>query len=389
MQAARLKNVALFLASCFFSLFIFEVALRMYGFHYDPLQPFRGQREMILHPSSRPILKYELTPGASADVWGEHVAINSHGFRGPEPKAASSSRYRILILGDSIVFGYRLSYEATFIYKLQRLLDSAGNNFEVLNFGVSGYDTLQEVALLYHRGLSFQPDLVVLNYCLNDIGIVSVSKEFNQEQTLNQRYRRFKIVKGWENLPWFRLRLVQFVSKRLIAFKQQQWTEQRNDPEVFRREHQHYIETINDEETELLALMEEVSDVHPSPWYREKDRVGRVRFAFEWLKELSEKNGFRVLVTIIPWLDSEAEKYHHRAAHRIVELEARRVGFETLDFTDRFITVGMKDLRLHPRDLVHPNEDGHAIIAEELSEYITSNLQGESIRTKLTTADIR
>jgi hypothetical protein len=38
----------------------------------------------------------------------------------------------------------------------------------VLNFGLEGYGTLQELEQLKTKGLKYQPDLVILNYVLND-----------------------------------------------------------------------------------------------------------------------------------------------------------------------------------------------------------------------------
>jgi len=77
------KNLVLCLVSFFFILLVLEMSLRLYG--YDRLSALRNGREMILQPSTHPILKYELRPGASGWAWSANVDINSHGFRGPEP----------------------------------------------------------------------------------------------------------------------------------------------------------------------------------------------------------------------------------------------------------------------------------------------------------------
>jgi len=60
----------------------------------------------------------------------------------------------------------------------------------VLNLGLGGYDTVQEVATLEDIGLAFEPAHVVLGFCVNDVGIVSMSMEttFDQDDWKNPLY---------------------------------------------------------------------------------------------------------------------------------------------------------------------------------------------------------
>src|SRR6185436_18892140 len=104
-------------------------------------------------------------------------------------------------------------------------------------------------------------------------------------------------------------------------------------------------------------------------WYGERDRVGRMRFAFRRLARLSKENGFPVVIMIIPLLLDNGGTYTHRAAHRIVEMEARRAGIDTIDLSDKFMGKGMGNLTLSLGDVIHPNETGHAIMADSLAAY--------------------
>lgn len=311
-------------------------------------------------------MQYELIPGTAGWAWETNVVINTHGFRGPEPTPGRYPGFRILFLGDSITFGNFLDLEATFAHQLMQRLLLEAKDFDVLNFGVGGYDTLQEVALLEDRGLNYYPDLVVVTYCLNDAGIASANLQFIEKLQTRQQN------------PLFRLRLVQFVAERLDRIKHKRWQNHKNDPAVFRREYAQQIETIGDDETELLELMKSVPASHPSEWYGDRDRIGRLRFSFQWLSQLSRQQGFSVLVMIIPWLTGDPETYPHATAHRIVELEARRVGFDILDLTQPFMRAGAENLRRKPGDLVHPNEAGQAIIAEEVSRYVRAQAKKHS-----------
>ena len=146
-----------------------------------------------------------------------------------------------------------------------------------------------------------------------------------------------------------------------------------NDPEIFRRDYANQIDPIGDDESELLDLMNRSPRWPSSTWYGDRDRVGRLRFGFRRLARLSKENDFRVVIMIIPLLQSKGGAYSHVAAHRIVEMEAHRAGFDTVDLTDQFLHAGMGNLTLTLGDITHPNKTGHRIMADTLSAFITDH----------------
>ncbi|MEZ4652727.1 MAG: SGNH/GDSL hydrolase family protein [Candidatus Eisenbacteria bacterium] len=96
--------------------------------------------------------------------------INSAGFRGPSfaPIKPADVR-RVLLLGDSVTFGEGVRYPDTMGARIETVLDSAWapQRARVINAGVQGFDTEQEVALFHAlRGLS--PDVAVLVFFPND-----------------------------------------------------------------------------------------------------------------------------------------------------------------------------------------------------------------------------
>jgi len=362
MRRQYLKKTGLSVASLLITLIALEIALRLYG--YNPPTYWRRGTEFASRPSPYPDLKYELTPGAAVKAWGIDVKINSQGFRGPEPSSDPATE-RVIVLGDSITFGNSLALEDTFPFQLQQRLVSQRRNVEVLNFGVGGYDTLQEVALLEIRGLKYHPNLVVVAYCLNDVGIASMSLEHIQRMQQMQN-SHFSFL--------YESRLVQLISESVETIRTKNWEKHVNDPEVFRREYAKQIDPIGDDESELLDLMKQSPKWPSSTWYGERDRVGRLRFGFRRLARLSQENDFPVVIMIIPLLQNKGGAYSHRVAHRIVEMEARRAGFDTIDLTDEFLRAGMENLTLSPGEIIHPNKTGHTIMADSLSAFITDHL---------------
>ena len=90
--------------------------------------------------------------------------VNAEGLRDYEyeiPKP--SNTIRILVLGDSITYGHSLPQASIFPKQLEELLrtDSDGIRYEVMNFGVSGSSTGQELVLYREVVAAFQPDIVL------------------------------------------------------------------------------------------------------------------------------------------------------------------------------------------------------------------------------------
>jgi len=95
------------------------------------------------------------------------LRTNSLGFRGPE--IGANSRPRVLFLGDSITMAHYLPEEETFTSLVGTLSAAAGAPLETVNAGVGGIGLETELAILRETGLRVGPDVVVLEFYLNDV----------------------------------------------------------------------------------------------------------------------------------------------------------------------------------------------------------------------------
>jgi hypothetical protein len=68
---------------------------------------------------------------------------------------------KILVVGDSILFGHRLNFEDTFGAKLQKKL---GNKYEVMNFSVQGYGTDQIYLTMVSLIEKYKPYMIITDY---------------------------------------------------------------------------------------------------------------------------------------------------------------------------------------------------------------------------------
>jgi lysophospholipase L1-like esterase len=91
--------------------------------------------------------------------------VNSLGIRHAEiPAEKAKDRFRVLVLGDSVAWP-----KDGFVAMLRAHYDASDDGrAEVINAAIPGYTTFQERMLLERDLLGVRPDLVILQYCLND-----------------------------------------------------------------------------------------------------------------------------------------------------------------------------------------------------------------------------
>jgi len=125
-----------------------------------------------------PVVGVALCP--NAEGWWtkegrDYVRINSQGLRDCEhTKAKPENAVRIAVLGDSYAEALQLPMEKAFWAIMEASLRECGSlpgqNVEVINFGVSGYGTAQELLILRQKVWDYSPDIVLLAITsLNDI----------------------------------------------------------------------------------------------------------------------------------------------------------------------------------------------------------------------------
>jgi len=94
---------------------------------------------------------------------GPTTTVNELGTRGrPYAGPPAPGHRRIVLLGDSITFGYGVADDETFAARLETLEPA----LEVVNLAVQGYGTDQELLKLEDQGFAYRPDAVVLGFCL-------------------------------------------------------------------------------------------------------------------------------------------------------------------------------------------------------------------------------
>lgn len=111
-------------------------------------------------------------PNLDMDLGSFRLQTNEYGFRGPGVQVPKPDGvFRILLLGDSVAFGWGVDDGVTFARRLEMEWNARGGarRLEVVNTGNPIYDTVQEAATLKETLPLLTPDLVVLVYVVHDI----------------------------------------------------------------------------------------------------------------------------------------------------------------------------------------------------------------------------
>ena len=169
---------------------VVEIALRLAGYSFPEFYQVDEYRGYALRPRAQGWYRKE----------GEaYVTINSDGLRDREhTKGKPQNTFRVALVGDSYPEALPVSLESTFWLVMERKLQdcdaASGRTIEVINFGVSGYGTAQELITIRERVWQYQPDLVLL--------AVTTSNDITDNS---------RALKGTDRVPYFVLRQSQLV----------------------------------------------------------------------------------------------------------------------------------------------------------------------------------
>lgn len=135
--------------------------------------------------------------------FGTTVSFNSAGMRDIEHSYAKPSGvFRIILLGDSFMEAFQVPFEASMPSLLQvQLAQASGKAVEVINAGVSGWGTDDQLRYLTQYGRQYDPDLIVVAMTLhNDISD-------NLRQEWHKLGDQVLVERPVEPTPYFRYKL--------------------------------------------------------------------------------------------------------------------------------------------------------------------------------------
>jgi len=302
------------------SLLVVEIACRLiYTRKLDYQIEMSRYAAALKRSSEHWRIGHEHRPSLGAHLMGVDVSINQHGFRDPEyPETKPDAEYRVLLLGDSLTLGWGAAQDDTFAALLQRRLEARFSSCEdprsvrVINTGVGNYNTDQEVSFFEIRGRRFDPDLVLLNYFINDA-----------EPTPRQKSPWILKYSYLGMAVWGRLDLAR----------------------------------------RLYLGGEDFSSYYPALYEEDREGWRAAREAFARLAALAEEDGFGLVMFLLPELHAVGPEYGFREISERVRSAASAAGIARVtDLAPAFAAEDPEGLWVSLDD-AHPNARAHAILA--------------------------
>ena len=250
-----------------------------------------------------------------------------------QERPAWDDSYRIFVIGDSIAGGGELqSSEHLFSNILEDLLNKKYPDrvFEVITYGVGGYNTLQEARFYETKGKFAKPDLIILQYCSNDSSDgQSIISRKNGKQIIRFYKQNVSYVKGVPfNCPLTEKFLVtRSINEAVITF--------------FRS---------RDLPINIGYCL--------TSWERTYNALVR-------LKKAADSSGAAVLVVGFPQL-VEINSLEEVDMFKKLENWCKELQFPYVDLLDPYDAYEFTELRCDPKDDIHPNLLGNRIAAEHI-----------------------
>ena len=242
---------------------------------------------------------------------------------------SKGARTRILIVGDSFAEGQGVRENETSAAQLQARL---GERYEVLNCGRRGYDVSDVADFLRRHIETFDPDVVLYAYTLND---PEQSEAFAAQQTFLDDWilaRRQMVSEGPGGLPFFQSHLLAALKDRL--------------------------ESASVGEATTTWYRDMVMEPNAQGWTRSLE-------IFDGMKALASSLGADFEVVVQPLL-VDLDDYPFEAVHAKVLRDLEERGVSATDAFPNFDGRDAPSLWVHACDR-HPNATAQGLIAESMA----------------------
>lgn len=282
-------------------------------------------------------LIYSLRPNASrvapGEEFTERASTNAIGLRDGTIRPREEFDGRIVVLGDSMVFGHGVDDHESFPNQLEAVLRERGRNVDVINAGIKGYGTDGMYKLWKTRlePQDLEPDLLIFAVYQNDL-------HDNIGQPLYTiRNGRLAPIDATRNWIWFLGDI------------------ERRTPKFFRDRILYGLVLSRFVGRDIHGVLPDMTELQLTDWAARKAILQILDLA-----RAGERQGFRVLVLGVPYRDGPPGFY--------AWLEPlRKRGIDVFDASADPIWQDEKQTLFFARDY-HFTSSGNRALAEQVAD---------------------
>jgi hypothetical protein len=337
-------RVILVSVSVLLALLVFEIGFRIQSLVHDMRlhaalgeirdpEPVRegaavGLAQSIRFSANSRIV-YEMIPDLSVVFRGIRLRTDGNGFRvTPHGPPVEEDSVRLIGIGDSFMFGWDVEAEDCYLSLLSRRLNSraGGKPWHITNTAVPGYNTVMQVEAFKEKALSLKPDMVLVHFVINDMGLPNFIVRRASIFSLRRSFLRERFQENFEN----RMR----GTERLVRL-----------PADIEAHHQDAAMKVPDEYRDMVG---------PEPYLGAMDE----------LKALSLEHSFSVIVlcdlTAPPIVRRVCRELSFPLIETVDEVKAHLQTTGRSDYFESDLILGKDD--------THPSVTGHRLIAGVLEK---------------------
>lgn len=312
----KIKDILISITILLVGLFIVELTLRLINSdmrNYD-IEMWKYAKAL---KTQDPVLGHVHKKNKESTLQNVKIKLNSLGMRSPEP---NPDKKKILFIGSSISLGWGIENEDSYAKIVGKKLNKENLNYQVLNASVGNYNTFRYVENFLRNQTVIDPEIIVINYFVNDAEILPMgSGNF--------------LLKNSELAASLTIAL-----KKMLANKGEGLQEHYN--------------ALYDPENEGYQIMEN---------------------SLAKLAQYANTKGIKVYLVMIPDIHF-LEDYPFLPVHNKMNVISERYGFDFIDLYGTLENLSFDQLQIIPGDS-HPNEYGHKLIGNKLSEVLILDLK--------------
>ena len=335
------RPILLMISSVIFALIFIELFIRLVYPH--PIVNQYGNNISDRYLPYRPQPFSVINGTAASQEYEYNYKHNSFGFRDVEHTLHKDKNvFRILGLGDSFTYGVGAELEQTYLFSLETLLNDRSSihpKVEIIKAGIPRYYPETQRILLQHYGKNYEPDLIIVGFVPNDV----IDTHYGLDAVVLDRsgYLKTKVANDmglFGHVLYNNSHLLRIVLRRITAYRMAQ---------------------IYDPKWE---------EVFVDNGHHEDDWIS-IENEYSYMVEIASSIGANVIIVHIPGKGPWNEEHYYPSKRLASWAKANNVGF--IDVLPTMVVESSKQDLYYGVD-GHANPSGHAIIAQQIYDYLVT-----------------